>query len=308
MLSRRNVRIKILQLLYTRNTGERVSDGDIIASYRRALDDTFDLYFLSLYILIEIARESKYDLETRKKKHLPSEEDKIFIDRLYSNPLIQSLEENEDLQQRFKDLKFEGNIDKDILRQIYLKYAKADEYISYARTSSETSNEDGLLDFYRFLRKNEMYEELLEDRYYSWLDDKSLIVGAIKKTIKALPSSGEFYNDFRPDDQTTEEFGMTLLLATLQDEKKVMDFIQPKLENWDMDRLATIDMIILNMSLNEMIKFPSIPTKATINEYVEIAKNYSTDKSKEFVNGILDSLMRDLMAEGIIVKSGRGLK
>ena len=101
---------------------------------------------------------------------------------------------------------------------------------------------------------------------------------------------------------------MTLLLACLHDEKKILDFIRPKLENWDMERLATIDMIILNMSLNEMIKFPSIPTKATINEYVEIAKNYSTDKSKEFVNGILDSLMKDLTSEGVIVKSGRGLK
>ena len=97
-------------------------------------------------------------------------------------------------------------------------------------------------------------------------------------------------------------------VAALEAEEKILSYIQPKLQNWKMDRLATIDVIILKMSIAEMINFPSIPTKATINEYVEIAKNYSTDKSKEFVNGILDSLMKDLIKDGVIVKTGRGLQ
>ncbi|MCL4167216.1 UNVERIFIED_CONTAM: hypothetical protein GTU68_041388 [Idotea baltica] len=101
---------------------------------------------------------------------------------------------------------------------------------------------------------------------------------------------------------------MTLLLGILEEEAELMAHIEPKLQNWEADRLATLDTIILKMAVCEMIKFPSIPTKASINEYVEIAKNYSTDKSKEFVNGLLDTLMKNLVTEGVIVKIGRGLK
>jgi N utilization substance protein B len=310
MLSRRNVRIKILQLLYTRSIIGELTDADIIAQYRRMLDDTFDLYLFSLYIITAVARESNIDLTTRAKKHLPSAEDKVFTARLYNNPLIQSLENNEDLQERFKQLKFDGAVDEDLIRQIYINYSKEEGYVSYASQTSnnDTSETEGILDFYRFLRKSELFEEMLEDRYYAWLDDKSLVIGSMKKTIKALPLQNRFFDQYQADDQTTEDFGMTLLLAALEDEDKILAYIQPKLQNWEMDRLATLDMIILKMSIAEMIKFPSIPTKATINEYVEIAKNYSTDKSKEFVNGILDSLMKDLVQDGIIVKTGRGLK
>jgi len=261
-----------------------------------------------MYLLVEVARESKEDMQTRSKKHLPSEDDKKFTDRLFNNELIQSLEDNDDLQERFKILKFKDYIDQDIIRQIYLKYVKEEEYVAFSSDSETVETREGLLNFYRFIRKNELFEEILEDRYYSWLDDKSLIVGAMKKTLKSLPAEDAFYDAQRPDDQTTEDFGMTLLLACLTEEEKIAEYIKPKLQNWDMERLATVDMIILSMSINEMISFPSIPTKATINEYVEIAKNYSTDKSKEFVNGILDSLMKDLVESGVIVKTGRGLK
>ncbi len=309
MLSRRNVRIKILQLLYSRSIIGETSDASIIARYRQMLDDTYDLYIFSLYLLVGIAHQSLADLKTRQKKHLPSEHDKMFTDRLFNNKLMLSLENNEELQELFKQLKFKDIVDVDILRQIYKKYAKEESYIKfYSNSDPEMTDKDGLLDFYRFLRKEELFEEILEDKYHSWLDDKSLISGAMKKTIKALPRDDRFFDEFKPDDQTTEEFGMSLLLAALKEEDEILEFIKPKLQNWEVDRLAKMDIIILKMSVGEMIKFPSIPTKATINEYVEIAKNYSTDKSKEFVNGILDSVMRDLISEGIIVKTGRGLR
>ena len=309
MLSRRNIRIKILQLLYSRSIIGDQTDADLIAGYRKMLDASYDLYLLALYLFVEIAEESVTDLEKRQKKHLPSEEDKAFTTRLYHNDLIQCIEENEDLQEVFKQLKFRSSIDKDILRQVYKNYTKEESYLKFAtQENAEISDLDGLLDLFRFLKKNELFEELLEDKFYAWLDDKSLIVGAMKKTLKSLPDHGAFYRAYLPDEQTTEEFGMHLLLAILQEEEKILEMIKPKLQNWEVDRLATIDMIILKMAIAELIKFPSIPTRATINEYVEIAKNYSTDKSKEFVNGILDSLMKDLTAEGVIIKSGRGLQ
>lgn len=309
MLSRRNVRIKILQLLYSRSILGDQTDGQVIAGYRRMLDGTFDLYLYSLYLFAKAAEESTVDKQKRLKKHLQSDEDKAFKARLFYNDLIQSLEQNENLQQRFRQLKFDEMTDPDHIRQIYLKYAKEEAYLAFDLGKGEPiSDLDGLLEFYRYLRKSELFSEMLEDRFYSWLDDKSLVVGAMKKTLKALPTEDDFFNEHMPDHQTTEEFGMALLLATLKGEDEMTGYIKPKLKNWDVDRLATIDMIILHMALNEMIIFKSIPTKASINEYVEIAKNYSTDKSKEFVNGILDSLMKDLVEQGVIVKTGRGLK
>lgn len=308
MLSRRNVRIKILQLLYCRSIIGDFSDADVIAQYRRMLDNTYDLYIYSLYQLIEVARQSVADQKNRAKKHLPTEEDKKFTPRLFNNDLIQNLETNEDLQELFRQLKLKDSADKDMIKQIYKGYMKEERYIEYSSGSDTISDTDALLDLYRYLRKNELCEEMLEDRYYSWLDDKSLIVGAMKKTIKSLPREGRFFEEHLPEDETTEEFGMQLLLRTLEEEEETLALIKPKLDNWEVDRLATLDIIILQMSLNEMIAFSSIPTKATLNEYVEIAKNYSTDKSKEFVNGILDSLMKDLVSDGVIVKTGRGLK
>ena len=196
MLSRRNVRIKILQILYTRSIVGKLSDAEIIAHYRRCLDATFDLYLFTLFLLVEVSRESTVDLKTRRKKHLPSEGDKLFTDRLYNNELIKNLENNEDLQQRFQQLKFSSFADTDIIRQIYLKYAKEKEYSDFAtRANEEKTDQEGLLDFFRFLRKSELFEETIEDRYYSWLDDKSLIVGAMKKTIKALPAEKLFLNN-----------------------------------------------------------------------------------------------------------------
>ena len=148
---------------------------------------------------------------------------------------------------------------------------------------------------------------MTEDRYNNWADDESLVMGAMKKTLKAMPLSGPFYQEHEPSDDTVSEFGAALLTRTAQEDAALLNEIQPMLKNWDADRVAILDMIMLKMALCELLHFPTIPTKVTLNEFVEISKSYSTDKSKEFINGILDRLMKKLLEEGRIVKEGRGL-
>jgi len=148
----------------------------------------------------------------------------------------------------------------------------------------------------------------MEDHYGTWQDDKSVVVGSVKKTLKRVPELDDaFIKDFYPSDETVNEFGFQLLVRTLQGDQALLDLITPTLKNWDSERLAIIDMILLKMATCEFTGFESIPTKVTINEYIDIAKNYSTAKSKDFINGVLDRIMKDLEEAGSIKKSGRGL-
>jgi N utilization substance protein B len=170
-----------------------------------------------------------------------------------------------------------------------------------------TDNAKALLDLYRFLAASDLYSDMSEDRYNNWCDDESLVSGAMKKTLKNFPVSGKFYEEHEPSDATVLEFGEELLRKTCSEDQKLFTDIEPTLKNWDAERVAILDMVMLKMALCELLHFPTIPTKVTLNEYVEISKLYSTDKSKEFINGILDRLMKELLEKGRIVKEGRGL-
>ncbi len=125
--------------------------------------------------------------------------------------------------------------------------------------------------------------------------------------MKALPTETDFFEEYRPNAETVEEFGVVLLDNVSNRDKELLELIEPTLKNWDADRVAIIDMILLKMALCELMNFPTIPTKVTLNEFVEISKLYSTDKSKDFINGILDRLMKKLAKDGKIEKEGRGL-
>ncbi|MEN9610350.1 MAG: hypothetical protein RLZZ628_1164, partial [Bacteroidota bacterium] len=164
-----------------------------------------------------------------------------------------------------------------------------------------------LLELYRFLCGNETFNEVMEDHFPAWIDDKTLFVGATKKLLKALPKVDELVSDYEEEDMLTLKFGEQLLVKTVKKDAEILEYIKPMLQNWDADRVAVIDMILLKMATSELIDFPTIPTKVTLNEYVDLSKVYSTDKSKEFVNGILDKLLKKLKEEGKVSKEGRGL-
>ncbi|MEZ4948878.1 MAG: transcription antitermination factor NusB [Saprospiraceae bacterium] len=147
----------------------------------------------------------------------------------------------------------------------------------------------------------------MEEHFASWQDDESLVVGSVKKLIKSLPVEGRFFDAYEPEEEATQDFGLELLRLTYRNEDELLEDIKPTLQNWDVDRVAILDLIMIKMAVCELTMFPSIPTKVTLNEFVEIAKSYSTDKSKDFINGILDRLMKQLSKDGKINKEGRGL-
>lgn len=309
MLSRRSVRVKAMQLLYSANRDGALTKKELVKNYDSGIKQSYELFLYNLYILMQITQSATNDLKKRQSKHLPSDYDKIFTDKLFSNALIQDIVLNKDLKKKFDTLNFETRINADYATKIYDSFSKKDEYKKYIEeTETNETTLEILLELYRFCRQDEYFNEMLEDAYYNWMDDKSLVVGAVKKYLKGLPSTEKkLFAQFLPEDETVQDFGKTLLVKTLDKQEELMKSIIPVLENWDHERLAIVDTILLQLAVCEMLNFPTIPAKVSLNEYVELGKQYSTEKSKEFINGVLDKLMKDFEEKDLLNKEGRGL-
>ncbi len=310
MLSRRNIRVKVMQLLYAIGMDSTLTYKDLENRYNRDIQSSYELYIFNLYQLMKIAEYVKSDAAKRAAKLLPTEEDKYFSPKLFENENVQSIVNNEGYKALLKKYKLETKNDKDTNRLLYTEFAKSEDFKNYLLQKDKSSLADHLdilLKLYKFLVNNETFEEHLDDRYSCYIHDKSLVVGAMKKTLKASPLEGAFYDQYVPDDETTKEFGLELLYKVFHQNDELLSIIKPVLKNWEADRVANIDMILLKMAVCELINFETIPTKVTINEFVDISKIYSTPKSKDFINGILDKLMKLLQKEGKIIKKGRGL-
>ncbi len=309
MLSRRSVRIKVMQLLYMLNRDEQLTFPDLMKGYNDGIWKTYEIYIFHLYLLLKVAQYAEKDATIRAAKLLPSDEDKAFTPRLYTNPSLQSLANHVGFLNVVAQYKSNEDLDEDQIRLMYQAFSETEEYQKYLELEAPTDQDHNkiLLELYRFLSTNDLFIEATEDRYNNWQDDESLVVGAMKKTLKVMPLEGEFYREYEPSDETVREFGEQLLRKTCQEDQALFEHIAPNLKNWDADRVAILDMIMLKMALCELLHFPTIPTKVTLNEFVEISKTYSTENSKDFINGILDRLMKKLIKEDKIVKEGRGL-
>lgn len=312
MLSRRNVRIKVMQVLYAKNREQETTTSvkAAVQYYRRMVDDSFKLYLLNLLAFMRVAEYARQDKIRKDGKLRPTEADQEFSAKLANNEATQSLAKNFALTNAHGRYRLGQHLDADLIRKLYIAFSKTEEYQLYIKQSeSNTDNHrEILLDLYRFLINNETFISMMEDQFPLWQDDKSLVVGAMKKTIKALPVEEDFLEAYEPEDETITEFGQELLEKVVEADEELLAIIEPNLKNWDAERVAILDMIIIKMAIAEFLYFPSIPTKVTLNEFVEVAKLYSTDKSKDFVNGVLDRLLKQLTEQGLVQKQGRGLK
>ena len=298
-----------MQVLYAMSRDKDLPHRQAMLLYKDSIRHSFDLYLLNLLQIMRVAEYAQQDFTNKSSRLRPTPEDKAFTPKLCQNLLIRSLQENRGLNSLFKTHKIMDLVKADDTRLLYQEFAKTEQYQKYLNTKEDKpeSHRQALLDLYRNCIAGEFFNDLMDENYFTWTDDKSLVVGAMKKTIKALPVDGVFYQEFEPDDETVREFGEALLQTVVDNTSDLMAIIEPNLKNWDADRVAVIDMILLKMAVCELMNFPTIPTKVTLNEYVEISKLYSTDKSKDFINGILDRLMKQLEKDGRIVKEGRGL-
>lgn len=298
-----------MQVLYAMNRDPKLKLNEALEAYRKSVMQSFELYLFNLLQFVRVAQFATEDARRKSSKLLPSEEDKRFTDKLARNPIINTIIGSSGFQTLIRHYQLENRVEKDTIRNIYQEFAKQEEYKLYIAKSDSSVDDHRaiLLSLYKFCTTNETFNDNIEDSYPLWIDDKSLVVGATKKTLKGLPDDKEFYEKHRPSSETIQEFGELLLREVCERDAELLTHIEPTLKNWDADRVAVIDMVLLKMALCELLGFPTIPTKVTLNEFVDISKQYSTDKSKDFINGILDRLMKKLNKEGQINKKGRGL-
>lgn len=297
-----------MQMLYTMGRDPELAFSKALRRYEQSIEQSYILFLFNMHYLAKISAYALKDADRRSSKHLPTEEDKTFTTKLVTNDLTQAITSEEDYAKLIKKYHLDAMIDTDVVRKMYTEFSKKEEYKEYL--SADATNEMHqkiLLGIYKHCYGHELFNEAMEDQFPGWIDDKSLVVGTTKKALKALPGDSRFFETFHPPEETTHEFGEALLKSVHQSDELLLSIIEPNLKNWDADRVAVIDMILLKMALSELMIFPTIPTKVTLNEFVEISKLYSTEKSKDFINGILDRLLKKLEQEGKINKEGRGL-
>jgi len=277
----------------------------------QSIDNIQDLYLLMLSTLKEIRKKEIVFLEASSKKHLATTEEKKPNKKFVNNSVLLQLEDNNSLTIALEKRKINNwSLNDDYILILLNEVKKSELYQDYMRTTKSSFEEDKqfVLDvFSELIAPNEKLYEYLEDHKLTWIDDIPLVNTQIQKQLQQVSEKSEFSVSKLYKDEEDKEFVSLLFRKTVLNEIELAKKYIDKTPNWDADRIAEIDTIILKMAICEFLKFPSIPVKVTINEYLELAKEYSTPKSSIFINGILDNLVKEFTAEDKIKKTGRGL-
>jgi N utilization substance protein B len=312
MLNRRHIRVKVMQSIYAMHQHQSDNLDKEEKFLFQSIENTQNLYLLLLSALIEIKKKESEYIDLASKKHLATKEESNPNLKFINNKVLVLLAESEALETALEDHKINNwKMNDDIILSLINVVKESDLFKKYMNesVSSFEADKNFIIDLYTdVIAPSDRLYEYLEDYKLTWVDDLPGINTLIVKQIKQLKSEQDtlvipkVYKD--SDDK---EFVKNLFRKTVLNETELSKQYIDKTPNWDVERIAELDTIILKMAICELLKFPSIPTKVTINEYLEIAKEYSTPKSSIFINGILDNLVKEFDRDGKLNKAGRGL-
>lgn len=308
MISRRNIRVKVMQTLYKLNTDGGQNNADPVKLLQKQLDATRQLFIYLLYVLTEVARYAEKDAAKRASKNLPSEQDLNVNIKLSGNEFLWKILENASFKKAVENDKsytIEGNALE--IKKIYNELTKEEEYTQYIRAQSrEKKSEKDIIIFIfvNMMLHSENFIIHLEEHFSNW-DDDAEMMNQLMLNYLQKPAS---YNLQEMISREKWEFAKSLLITSLEKRELARELIKPKLKNWDAERIAVLDMLLMEMGVCELLFFETIPTKVTINEYIDLAKAYSTPQSGQFVNGILDNIHKDLASQNKIHKVNFKLK
>lgn len=276
-----------------------------------SIEKMYDLYALMLRLLVEVKNLEKKHIEISGKKYLATSQDLNPNFKFINNEIFKLLDESVSLNSYLDDNKLNyWSLDNEYVHEILKLIKESDPYASYMKSDKHSFEEDRdfvVAMFKNVVAPNEKLAEYFEDRTISWVDDIPFVNTWIVKTLNQLKPKQTFRlgNLYKDDDD--KKFVLDLFRKVVLNHKEFEKEIENKTPNWDTDRIAEIDMILIKMAISEFLKFPSIPTSVTINEYIEIAKDYSSEKSSFFINGVIDKILKDFTASKRLNKIGRGL-
>jgi len=291
-----------MQTLYTIETLEDLlKPGEPQKILQQHFNQTRSTLVYLTWFLTEVARYAETQAHKRASKHLPTAEDLNVNTKIAGNNVLWKMLEDPALKDQFEKEKPQLKSDTELIRKIYLDLVEKSEYKNYISASSRDKQEEKkIMEFILndMLLANEAFISHLEENFSGWNDDGEMIVQLLVGYIQK-PGSLNFKQLLSPD---KEQFAKNLLQTVLDKADHLQGIITPKLKNWDPERIAILDMLLMKMGLAEFLYFETIPPKVTINEYIDLAKDYSTVQSGQFVNGILDNIHKELIQQGKMQK------
>ncbi|TCD00352.1 transcription antitermination factor NusB [Pedobacter psychroterrae] len=313
MLNRRHLRIKALQNIFAWHMTDKRDLASSKKGLMQSIDNVYEMYIWMLSLLVEVTEYTGIDATERANKHLPTADDLNPNLKLLNNKFTVVLKANPDFISAMNKYKINWMADPEFVKAIFNTLKVSTEYAAYLADPDNSLEESKTIIKYIFRKiilKSHNIIQAFEDKFINWSVDKEVMQGMVAKTIKNFTSDDVFANKLTPISQDWDEdkkFVEDLFAYTLRNDKDYQALIAERTKNWESERIALMDTILMKMAICELLNFPSIPVKVTINEYLDLSKDYSTPKSNSFINGILDKIMGDLKRTNSITKIGRGL-
>jgi transcription antitermination protein NusB len=298
MISRRNIRVKVMQTIYTLSTKDNdIKLGEPIRILQKHFDQTRSLLIYLIHFLTEVARYSEKDAHIKASKHLPTIQDLNVNTKIAGNEVMWRMLEDSSLKSWMLKEKPEMITDRELVRKIYFQLIETPDYKTYiSRQERDKKEEREILEFIfnTLLLPSESFVSHIEENFTNWEDDGEMVLQLLAGYLQK-PGSIDFTDLLSLEKW---DFARTLLTTVQEKSEHLLTYITPKLKNWDAERIAHLDMILMKMGVCEFLYFETIPPKVTINEYIDLAKDYSTAQSGHFVNGILDNIHKELTEQG----------
>ncbi|MCC6180346.1 MAG: transcription antitermination factor NusB [Bacteroidia bacterium] len=298
-----------MQTLYSYFQQENPDIGIYEKELFKSLEKIYDLYLHILVLLTDIHHTAHLVIEENKNKRLPSKEDLQPNLRFIENSFLVALSNSEELKKEVNKRKISWQNDFDLVRKLFLELRQTDLYKNYLASATPSAKENKqfiVLLATDFLYEHELLNHLFEDRNIHWADDTYGAFSMVVKTIENFSGSFELIPLYK-DAEDDKQFITTLFRKTIAGDKEYEKMIDSKTKNWELDRIATMDILLMKMAISEFLHVSNVPVKVSLNEYIDISKEYSTPNSRVFINGVLDKIIAELKQENKIHKTGRGL-
>ena len=312
MISRRLLRVKVLQILYAyyKNQDRTIAKAEKELFF--SVGKAYDLYHYLLLLIVDVAFVSEKKIENSRGKIIPSHEDLNPNTRFINNSVIRQLADNIQLNSYSKSHTVNWSDQEDYVRILHDKLINSDLYNEYMALPESTYASDKKFVekfFTHIIAADEDFYSLMEEKSIYWNDEIEFIISMVVRTIKGFSQTDDTYASLMSlyKDRDDEDFVKTLLRKAIINHTDHLELIKANTKNWDLERIAYMDILIMELALTEIKEFTSVPVKVSFNEYLEIAKFYSTANSSNFINGILDKMVQELKSNGTVKKVGRGL-